>query len=52
VAFLWGWLTEAVLVAGYVVSAQAQRGFAMLHNPLRDKLNPDGRELRNDSGGS
>ena len=51
-AFLWGWLAEAGLLASYVLSAQAQRGFAMLHNTLRDEKYLVGRELRNYPAGS
>ena len=36
-AYLWGWVTEAALLAGIVLSAQAQRAFTMLHNTLRDE---------------
>ena len=36
-AFLWGWVTEAALLASFVLSAQAQRAFTVLHNTLRDE---------------
>ena len=46
-AFLYGWLVEALLVGGILLSIQLQRGFTLLHHSVRDDKYMVGRELRN-----
>ena len=46
-AFLWGWLAEGGLLSAILLSTQLRRGFALLHNSLRDEKYLVGRELRN-----
>ena len=51
-AFLWGWLAEAGLLAGYLLSAHEQRIVAVLQSMLHVDKTLVSRELRSHSGGS
>ena len=51
-AFLWGWLAEAGLLAGYIMSANEQRAVALLQSALHMDQDPVGRELHIRPGGS